>query len=88
MSWIYDRRLFKEEFLKLINKIPYKFEITNSYLSNIITEWRKKSNRFNKSCVFDNIYDYNNRLILRELRTTYIKIKTKNKYKNLNILYR
>ena len=41
MSWIYDRRLFKEEFLKLINKIPYKFEITNSYLSNIITEWKK-----------------------------------------------
>ena len=71
-SDIYDRRLFKEEFMKIYNNSKYNFPITNNLLSNIISKWKNISNRFNKTSVLFNPYDYQNRLILREYRTLYI----------------
>ena len=78
-SDIYDRRLFKEEFMKIYNNSKYNFPITNNLLSNIISKWKNISNRFNKTAVLFNPYDYQNRLILREYRTLYIIKDGKNK---------
>ena len=71
-SSIYDRTLFKNQFKDLYNKNKYNFEIDNNFLSNIITKWKQKSNRFTKYCVLDNVYDYQNRLFLRDFRNLYI----------------
>ena len=71
-SDIYDRRLFKEEFMKLYKNNKYNFLITNNLLSNIISKWKNISNRFNKTTALFNPYDYQNRLILREYRTLYM----------------
>ena len=67
-SNIFDRRLFKQEFKKIYNNPNYKFNfpLNNNYLSNLITKWKNTSNRFNKSSILFNKYDYENRLIFRE----------------------
>ena len=67
-SNIYDRRLFKEEFKKIYNNNKFNFPINDNFLSNIITKWKKSSDRFTKMCIFKNKYDYDNRLILRDHR--------------------
>ena len=64
-SEIFDRRLYKDEFKKIYNKFKYNFGINNNFLSNIITNWKLKTNRFKKCSVLDHPKDYNNRLILR-----------------------
>ena len=76
-STIYDRTLYKNEFKKLYNKTPYNFEINNNFLSNLISKWKQNTNKFNKNCIFENIYDYQNRLILREFRNIYIEVPDK-----------
>ena len=67
-SNIYDRRLFKEEFKKIYNNNKFNFPINENFLSNIITKWKKSSDRFTKMCIYKNKYDYDNRLILRDHR--------------------
>ena len=67
-SDIYDRALFKETFKNIYNKYNYNFSINNDLLSNIISNWKRKSLNFTKYCIFQNKYDYNNDLILREFR--------------------
>ena len=79
-SEIYDRNLFKDKFKELYNLNKYNFPINNNMLSNIITKWKTTSNRFNKKTIWDNIYDKQNRLILRDCRTLY-KIKNINNNK-------
>jgi hypothetical protein len=76
-SEIFDRRLYKDEFKKIYNKFKYNFGINNNFLSNIITNWKLKTNRFKKCSVLDHPKDYNNRLILREFRTLYFNVKNK-----------
>ena len=76
-SSIYDRTLFKNQFKDLYNNNKYNFEINNNLLSNIITKWKQKSNRFTKYCVLDNVFDYQNRQILREFRNLYIEVPNK-----------
>ena len=76
-STIYDRRLFKEEFKKIYNQNKYNFPLTDNMLSNIINTWKNHSNRFTKLSIFDNQFDYENRLILREYRI--IPIEENNK---------
>lgn len=69
-----------------INKISEKytiqkkfdFEIKIDFLSNIITEWKNNSNRFSKTSVLENPYDYQGRLILRDFRSIYIEVENKN----------
>ena len=70
-STIYDRNIYKDKFKDIYNKDNSNFQIDNNFLSNIISKWRNNSNRFTKSTVWDNIYDYENRLILREFRSIY-----------------
>ena len=79
-SNIFDRRLFKEEFKKIYNNPNYKFNfpLNNNYLSNLITKWKNTSNRFNKTSILFNKYDYENRLIFREYRSLYIQTENKN----------
>ena len=79
-SNIFDRRLFKQEFKKIYNNPNYKFNfpLNNNYLSNLITKWKNTSNRFNKSSILFNKYDYENRLIFREYRSLYIQTENKN----------
>ena len=84
MSTIYDRKLYKEEFKKIYNSNNYDFPINNNIMSNIITNWKNKSNRFNKASVLDNKFDYNNRLIFREFRS--ILVEHKKKYMNLEYI--
>ena len=62
-SEIFDRKLYKEEFKKLYNSRKFKFGIDNNVLSNIITKWKNKSNRFKKISAPENPKDYKNRLI-------------------------
>ena len=45
-SRIYGRALFKNQFKDLYNNNKYNFKIDNNLLSNIITKWKQKSNRF------------------------------------------
>ena len=67
-SNIYDRNIFKQEFLKIYNMNKYNFPINNNLLSNIITRWKNSSVRFTKNCIIWNMTDYQNRLILRDYR--------------------
>ena len=76
-SSIYDRTLYKNEFKNIYNSNIYKFELTDNFLSNIINNWRTKSNKFKKISVLENQFDYKNRLILREFRNIYIEIPKK-----------
>ena len=76
-SEIFDRNLYKDELKNLYNSRKFKFGIDNNFLSNIITKWKNKSNRFKKTRVLENPKDYNNRLILREFRTLYLNISNK-----------
>jgi len=66
-SAIYDRNLFKTIFQDIYNdpNITYRFPINNRFFSDIINKWKFITNRFSKSSVLDNKYDYNNNLILR-----------------------
>ena len=66
-SNIYDRRLFSAELKKICNN-KFNFPINDNFLSNIITKWKKSSDRFTKLYIFKNKYDYDNRLILRDHR--------------------
>ena len=50
--------MFKEEFRKEYNKKIYNFPINNNLLSNIINNWKLKTNKFTKYSIFDNKYDY------------------------------
>ena len=84
-SNIYDRRLFKEEFKKIYNNKKFNFPINDNFLSNIITKWKKSSDRFTKICIYKNKYDYDNRLILRDHRT--IPINENNKISKTNYEY-
>ena len=84
-STIYDRRLYKEEFKKIYNKGIYKFPINDNFLSNIITKWKKTSDRFTKRCIFKNKYDYDNKLILRDYRV--IPINENNKISSAEYEY-
>ena len=70
-STIYDRNIYKDKFKDIYNKENYNFPIDNNFLSNIITKWRNNSNRFTKLSVWDNIYDFDNRLILKEFRSIF-----------------
>ena len=74
---IYDRRLFKEEFKKIYNNKQFKFLLNENFLSNVISKWKKTSDRFTKMCIFKNKYDYDNRLILRDYRVIPINEKEK-----------
>ena len=74
-SIIYDRRLFKEEFKKIYNNKKFNFPLNENFLSNVISKWKKTSDRFTKMCIFKNKYDYDNRLILRDYRVILIKEK-------------
>ena len=85
-SSIFDRRLFKNEFKNIYNKNKYSFEISDNFLSNIISKWRSKTDRFNKTTVLNNIYDYNNNQILREYRTLYLQLDNKTKPKKLEYI--
>ena len=83
---IFDRTLFKDKFKEIYNKNSFKFPINNNFLSNIITKWKSSSNRFNKATVWDNINDYENRLILRDFRIINNENENKNKNKNLEYI--
>lgn len=85
-SSIYDRALFKEKFLEIYNSKKFKFPINNNLLSNIITKWKNTTNRFTKSTIWDNLYDYQNRLILRDFRSVYKQIDPKKKLKSLEYI--
>ena len=65
---IYDRKLFKSQFINIYNTNEYKFPLNNHFLSNIISRWKSNTIRFTKKLIFWNMTDYENRLILRELR--------------------
>ena len=86
-STIYDRRMFNESFKKIYNdsKVKYNFSLNDNFLSNIISKWKNNTYRFKKECVFYDIKDYENRLILREFRL--IPIETDNKEKNKYLEY-
>ena len=83
-STIYDRNIYKEEFKKIYNNNQFNFTLTKNILTSIITNWKSHTNRFNKTTVLDNIYDYNNNLILREFRSINVYIKNKKQYKLLD----
>ena len=46
--------------------------MNDNMLSNLIKNWKRTSNRFTKLCIFNNKFDYENRLILREYQTKII----------------
>ena len=85
-SSIYDRGLFKAKFLELYNNNKFNFPINNNLLSNIITKWKNTTNKFNKSTVWDNMYDYQNRLILREFRSIFKQTEPNIKIKSLEYI--
>ena len=76
-SNIFDRKLFKNEFISEYNKCNYNFPINNNFLVNIITKWKNSTNKFTKYCIFDNQHDYRNNLILRDYRAFYSPPKGK-----------
>ena len=67
-SNIYDRHLFKESFKKIYNQNDslYKFPLNDNFLSNIISNWKRKSVRFKKEGVLYDDKDFQNRQSLRD----------------------
>ena len=57
LSTINDRWLYKEEFNKLYNNHKYNIPLNNNLLSNIVTKWKNKTNRFNKYSIIENTKD-------------------------------
>jgi len=86
-SNIYDRHLFKESFKKLYNQKDsiYKFPLNDNFLSNIISNWKRKSVRFKKEGVLYDDKDFQNRQLLREFRI--IPILEENNKKKSNYEY-
>ena len=74
---IYDRRLFKNSFKDIYNKNNYNFATNGNMFSNIINKWKNNCYKFKKECVIYNIYDNQQRLILREFRNIYINATNK-----------
>ena len=70
-SIVYDRKLFKDKMTELYNNNNYNFIINNNKLNNFISQWKSQSNKFNKYSIFDNIYDKNDNLLLRDYRVYY-----------------
>ena len=77
-SNVYDRKLFKDKMMELYNN-NYNFIINNNKLNNFISQWKNKSNKFNKNSIFDNIEDKKGNLILRDYRIFYKYDKDKRK---------
>ena len=86
-SNIYDRHLFKESFKKIYNQNNslYKFPLKDNFLSNIISNWKRKSVRFKKEGVLYDDKDFENRQLLREFRI--IPNLEENNKKNNNYEY-
>ena len=76
---VYDRKLFKDKMIELYNNNNYNFIINNNKLNNFISQWKIKSNKFDKNSIFDNIEDKNGNLILKDYRIFYKYDKDKRK---------
>ena len=61
---IYNRGFYKEKILEKYNKNEYDFSVKNNAIDNTISLWKNLSKRFRKYSIFENMYDYHNRLIL------------------------
>ena len=70
-SILYNRKLFKDKMTELYNNNNYNFIINNNKLNNFISQWKSQSNKFNKYSIFDNTYDKNENLLLRDFRVFY-----------------
>ena len=79
----YDRKEFKEKMKDIYNYGNYKFIINNNKINNMISTWKKNSNKFNKFSIFNNIKDKNGNLLLRDYRYFY---KYNSNKKNLNYI--
>ena len=82
-STIYDRNLYKNKFKEIYNSNYYDFPINNNMLSNIITKWKNSTYKFKKECAQYNLYDYQNRLLLRDYRSIFLELPNK---KNATLL--
>ena len=67
-SNIYDMKLFREKFKEIYNENKYNFPINEKRLNNIISSWKKSSNKFNKNTIFENEVDYEGKHILWEYK--------------------
>ena len=76
-STIYDRNLYKTKFKEIYNSNYYDFPINNNMLSNIITKWKNSTYKFKKECAQYNLYDYQNRLLLRDYRSIFLELPNK-----------
>ena len=70
-STIYDRNLYKNKFKEIYNNNIYDFPINNFMLPYIMTKQKNLSYKFKKECAQYNLYDYQNRIILRDYRTVF-----------------
>ena len=70
-SNIYDMKLFRERFKEIYNENKYNFPINDNRLNNIISSWKKSSNKFNKNTIFENEVDFEEKHILREYKLFY-----------------
>ena len=82
-SIIYDHNLYKNKFKEIYNSNYYDFPINNNMLSNIITKWKNSTYKFKKECAQYNLYDYQNRLLLRDYRSIFLELSNK---KNATLL--
>ena len=58
----------KDKFKEIYNSEKYNFPLNDNILYNIINKWKNESNKFNKSTIFNNKYDYKNNFNIKEYR--------------------
>ena len=73
----YNRAEMKKSMSDLYNMDKYNFSLTPNMLNNILNEWKKYSNKFNKYNIFENQKNYDGEQFLKKY--TYQYIETENK---------
>ena len=79
----YNRTEMKKSISDLYNSDKYNFPLTPNLLNNILNEWKKYSNKFNKYCIFENQKNLDGEQFLKKY--TYQYIETSNKKERILI---
>ena len=67
----------KKDLIDNYNMRQYKFSLSTNLLNNIINDWKKYSNKFNKFCIFQNQKNLEGEQILKKYSYEYIETEGK-----------
>ena len=69
----YNRTKMKQTMAEEYNLVKYNFPLKENMLNNILNEWKKYSNKFNKFTIFENQLNYDGEQFLKKYSFQYIE---------------